>query len=59
MPSPVSPVPETESTLEKCLKPFPASTKIYTTGSRPDLRVPFRAVSLQPTRDFDGSLRAN
>ena len=59
MPSPVSPVPETESTLEKCLKPFPASTKIYTTGSRPDLRVPFRAVSLQPTRDFDGSLSAN
>jgi phosphomethylpyrimidine synthase len=59
MPSPASPKPEGESTFEKCLKPFPASNKVYVTGSRPDLRVPIRAVSLSPTRDFDGTLTAN
>jgi len=59
MPSNLSPTPDGESTFEKCLKPFPASTKIYATGSRPDLRVPIRSVSLSPTRDFDGTLTAN
>jgi phosphomethylpyrimidine synthase len=48
-----------ETTFEKCLKPFPASDKSYATGSRPDLRVPFRSVNLQPTRDFDGTLTRN
>jgi len=28
---------------------FPASKKIYKTGSRPDIRVPFREVELTPT----------
>jgi phosphomethylpyrimidine synthase len=28
---------------------FPASTKVYAAGSRPDLRVPFRRISLSPT----------
>jgi phosphomethylpyrimidine synthase len=28
---------------------FPASTKIYKTGSRPDIKVPFREVELTPT----------
>ena len=51
--------PEGESTFEKCLKPFPASEKLYLTGSREDLRVPVRQVKLQPTRDFDGTLTAN
>ena len=59
MSSEVLPKAETESTFEKCLKPFPASDKIYVTGSRPDLKVPIRAVKLSPTRDFDGTLSAN
>jgi len=29
--------------------PFPGSTKIYLTGSRPDIRVPFREVALSDT----------
>ncbi|HEX2149497.1 MAG TPA: phosphomethylpyrimidine synthase ThiC, partial [Actinomycetota bacterium] len=28
---------------------FPSSTKVYVAGSRPDLRVPFRRISLSPT----------
>jgi len=59
MPSPESATPEAETTFEKCLKPFPASDKVYVTGSRPDLRVPLRTVNLHATRDFDGTLTAN
>ncbi|HYO00289.1 MAG TPA: phosphomethylpyrimidine synthase ThiC, partial [Actinomycetota bacterium] len=28
---------------------FPSSTKVYVTGSRPDIRVPFRRIALSPT----------
>ena len=59
MSSPSSPQLDGESTFEKCLKPFPSAGKIYVAGSRPDLRVPVRAVHLHPTRDFDGTLVAN
>ena len=31
--------------------PFPGSRKVYTEGSRPDIRVPFREVSLSSTSD--------
>ncbi len=31
------------------LQPFPNSKKIYVTGSRPDIRVPMREISLSPT----------
>jgi phosphomethylpyrimidine synthase len=48
-----------ESTLQTCQKPFPASRKTYVQGSRPDLRVPFREVSLQPTRGAEGGILAN
>jgi len=48
-----------ENTLESCLKPFPASEKIYVQGSRADIQVPLRRVKLQPTRDFDGTLTPN
>ena len=51
--------PDVETTFEKCLKPFPASEKVYITGSREDLRVPVRQVKLQPTREFDGTLTVN
>jgi phosphomethylpyrimidine synthase len=40
--------------------PTPAgSRRIYIAGSRPDLRVPMREISLQPTRGFDDRLTAN
>jgi len=48
-----------ENTLAACMKPFPASEKTYVQGSRADLQVPLRRVTLQPTRDFDGQLTPN
>jgi phosphomethylpyrimidine synthase len=40
--------------------PSAAGTRrIYVTGSRPDLRVPMREISLQPTRGFDERLTGN
>jgi len=54
-----APDPIVGSILEKCLQPFPASEKIYIEGSRPDLQVPLRRISLHPTRDFDGTLTPN
>jgi phosphomethylpyrimidine synthase len=48
-----------ESVLETCKRPFPASRKTYVQGSRHDLRVPFREVALQPTRDMRGVLSPN
>ncbi|WP_279341185.1 phosphomethylpyrimidine synthase ThiC [Geothrix mesophila] len=45
--------------LAACLKPFPASTKIHVAGSLPGVRVPFRQVQLQPTRDFQDRLTEN
>ncbi len=35
--------------------PFPGSRKIYIEGSRPDIRVPFREVSLTDTLVAEGS----
>ena len=34
--------------------PFPSSHKVYIVGSRPDLRVPMRAIEQSPTRGADG-----
>ncbi len=34
---------------ESAVKPFPGSRKIYVEGSRPDIRVPMREISLSPT----------
>ncbi|WP_279343061.1 phosphomethylpyrimidine synthase ThiC [Geothrix paludis] len=45
--------------LAACLKPFPASTKIHVAGSLPGVRVPFRQIQLQPTRDFQDRLTEN
>ncbi|WIX33743.1 phosphomethylpyrimidine synthase ThiC [Salinicola sp. JS01] len=36
------------------ISPLPASTKIYVTGSRPDIRVPMREIALSPTPTRDG-----
>jgi len=48
-----------QSLLDTCQRPFPASEKVYTQGSRPDLQVPSRRVSLHDTKDFDGSIHPN
>ena len=40
--------------------PFPGSSRVYVTGRRhPGLRVPFRQISLAPTKNFDGRLEPN
>ena len=38
---------------------FPASIKVYRIGSRPDIRVPFREVTVSPSRTPDGGTREN
>src|SRR4051812_41921513 len=34
---------------------FPASTRVYVTGSRPDIRVPMREIALSPTKLPNGT----
>jgi phosphomethylpyrimidine synthase len=34
---------------DEVTRPFPASTKRYVTGSRPDIRVPMREIAQTPT----------
>ncbi|MDR9440246.1 MAG: phosphomethylpyrimidine synthase ThiC, partial [Halomonas sp.] len=41
---------ETARVDEAAIQPLPGSRKIYVQGSRPDIRVPFREISLSPTR---------
>ena len=46
-------------TIDKTIKDmsesgFPGSRKVYVTGSRPDLRVPFREIELSPTQGRSG-----
>jgi phosphomethylpyrimidine synthase len=41
-------------------EPLPNSRRIYVTGeSHPGVRVPFREISLSPTKSFDGKLEPN
>ncbi len=47
-------VDQTARLSEEVTRPFPSSRKIYVTGSRPDLRVPMREVTLTPTHAADG-----
>ena len=35
-------------------QPYPNSKKVYIEGSRPDIRVPMREISLSPTQTSDG-----
>ncbi len=51
--------PVAGTALAACLKPFPASRKIHLAGKLPGVQVPFREISLSPTRDFEGNLTAN
>ncbi|HEY5719140.1 MAG TPA: phosphomethylpyrimidine synthase ThiC [Gammaproteobacteria bacterium] len=43
-----------ERLAEEVTRPFPASRKVYVTGSRPDLRVPMREVRQSPTPTREG-----
>ncbi|MHB8919753.1 MAG: phosphomethylpyrimidine synthase ThiC [Halothiobacillus sp.] len=45
---------KTAQLSESVIAPFPGSHKIYQTGSRADIRVPMREVSLSPTRTDRG-----
>ncbi len=47
-------VRKTAKLSDEVTKPFPASRKIYVEGSRPDIRVPMREVTLTPTHASDG-----
>ncbi|HEX4910110.1 MAG TPA: phosphomethylpyrimidine synthase ThiC [Permianibacter sp.] len=40
---------QTATVSEDCTRPFPRSRKIYVTGSRPDLQVPMREISVTDT----------
>jgi phosphomethylpyrimidine synthase len=46
---------ETASVDEGATKPFAKSRKVYVTGSRPDIRVPFREISLSDTPSAFGA----
>ncbi len=42
---------------QQSVQPFPRSRKVYVQGSRPDIRVPMRAISLADTpTDFGASV---
>ena len=44
---------------QQSVQPFPRSRKVYVQGSRPDIRVPMRAISLADTpTDFGGERNA-
>jgi phosphomethylpyrimidine synthase len=50
------PTPTTDSSAVSAgHRLFPASRRVYVTGSRPDLRVPFREITLSPTRMPNGT----
>ncbi|USG67479.1 phosphomethylpyrimidine synthase ThiC [Brevibacillus ruminantium] len=38
------------------VQPFPGSRKVHLTGSRPDIRVPMREISLQPSQGVTGEV---
>ncbi len=57
--SPSDKSPVADSTLETCLRPFPASKKIFVGGIRPGVKVPMREITCQSTRDYDGKLIEN
>jgi len=50
---------KTEMTKVEEMDPIEEMKRVYVGGSRPDLRVPFREIELQPTRLPDGRLQAN
>ena len=50
---------ENESASESTDKPLPQSRRVYIEGKQPGVRVPFREISQNQTRNFDNTLEAN
>jgi phosphomethylpyrimidine synthase len=48
-----------ESTIDNNEKPLPNSRRIYVDGKQPGVRVPFREIDQNATRNFDGTLEDN
>lgn len=59
MDSPASQVPPVSIAPSPIHEPLPGSRKVHVTGSRPDLRVPFREVALSPTTNRSGANTPN
>jgi phosphomethylpyrimidine synthase len=55
---PVQPASEPEAGDTAGGQPFPASRKVYVSGTRPDVRVPMREIELTPTRVHAGPATA-
>ena len=51
--------PEIETTQANNDKPLPNSCRIYIAGTQPGVRVPFREISQNQTRNFDNTLQDN
>src|ERR1700688_2905666 len=51
---PVQTAAEPEAGATAGGQPFPASRKVYVSGTRPDVRVPMREIELTPTRVYAG-----
>ncbi|MCU0835098.1 MAG: phosphomethylpyrimidine synthase ThiC, partial [Chromatiaceae bacterium] len=47
-------VARTTRLSDEVTQPFPSSRKVYVQGSRPDIRVPMREVTLTPTQTTSG-----
>src|ERR1700759_3966820 len=51
---------KSENSVHSVEKPLPNSKKIYVAGElHPDLRVPFREITLAPTKSLSGELEVN
>jgi phosphomethylpyrimidine synthase len=50
---------ENEATIDNQGKPLPNSRRIYVDGKQPGVRVPFREISQNQTRNFDHTLEDN
>ena len=45
---------EQASVSPETVQPFPSSRKVYETGSRPDIRVPMREITVSDTHSSEG-----
>ncbi|HEV7746002.1 MAG TPA: phosphomethylpyrimidine synthase ThiC [Pyrinomonadaceae bacterium] len=50
---------QNETTVQSNDKPLPNSRRVYIAGKQPGVRVPFREISQNQTRNFDNSLEDN
>ena len=50
---------ENEATIDNNEKPLPNSLRIYIDGKQPGVRVPFREISQNQTRNFDNTIEDN